>query len=607
MKSGAPPPARARLAALRFRLVRRCGVLAPVLWCAGGVCLCNPAAADADTGIVTLSVVGTTDLHGNVFARNGQGGLALLGGYLNNLRASRAADGGAVMLIDSGDTFQGNIESNLSEGALVVDAYEVLGYDAAVIGNHEFDFGPADGAGARQLLGHDLRGAIKAAAARATFPFLAANLVDEATGRAVDWPNVHPSVLVEAAGIKIGIVGIMTINALRATPRVNVPGLRVAPLSEAVADRATKLRAAGAQVVIVGAHAGGACSEFTDPADLSSCDPAAEIFELARGLPKGLVDVIAAGHTHQGVAHEVAGIAIIQGYALGRAFGRVDVAFDRRTQRVVRHELFAPRDVCAEADAEARCEPRAESSPPLPQAKYEGRVVTPDTAVVAAMAPALERVRALQAGVLGVVLDTPIPRSGEAESPLGNLFADAQRARTGADVAINNNVRGGLRADLRSDLPGGALTFGRLYDVFPFDNRLVTLTLSGADLRTVLTEEVLRNRRGALGISGARVRVGCSETGGLAVEVLHPSGQPVGPDERLVVAAMDSMVLGAVFASVRPPEFAVAEGAPVMREVVEDWLHERGGHLAATQFVNPNDPRWEYAATAADLAACIER
>ena len=63
---------------------------------------------------------------------------------MRNLRAARAADGGAVLLIDAGDTFQGGIESNLSEGAIVVDAYESLGYAAAVIGNHEFDFGPVD-------------------------------------------------------------------------------------------------------------------------------------------------------------------------------------------------------------------------------------------------------------------------------------------------------------------------------------------------------------------------------------------------------------------------------------------------------------------------------
>ena len=91
--------------------------------------------------LVTLSIIGTNDLHGRIFPRNGRGGLAVLAGYVNNLRAVRKADGGAVLLIDAGDTFQGTAESNLTEGAVVIDAYNALGYAAAAIGNHDFDFG----------------------------------------------------------------------------------------------------------------------------------------------------------------------------------------------------------------------------------------------------------------------------------------------------------------------------------------------------------------------------------------------------------------------------------------------------------------------------------
>ena len=93
---------------------------------------------------IILSVVGTNDLHGLFLPVLGQGGLALLGGYVGNLRAVRSAEGGSVVLLDAGDTFQGGIESNLSEGAVVVDAFNALGYTAAAIGNHEFDFGDAD-------------------------------------------------------------------------------------------------------------------------------------------------------------------------------------------------------------------------------------------------------------------------------------------------------------------------------------------------------------------------------------------------------------------------------------------------------------------------------
>jgi 5'-nucleotidase len=535
--------------------------LAVALACALGAC--GAASAATSTDVVTLSIVTTTDLHGNLVPRDGRGGLAAFGGYVRNLRAARADDGGAVILVDSGDTFQGGIESDLSEGAVVVDAYAALGYAAAAIGNHEFDFGAADGPGARERPDADPRGAIKALAARAPFPFLAANLIDEATGRRVAWPNVRASTSITAAGVKVGIVGIMTIDALRATLRANVQGLHVAPLAETVAAEAKALRARGAQVVIVAAHAGGACTELGAPHDLTSCDPDAEIFALAHRLPRGLVDVIAAGHTHQAVAQEVDGIAIVQGYALGRAFGRVDVAFDRRAGAVAQRSIFPPQDICALQAQGVDCDGRPLGGG-LAHASYEGRAVAPDATIEAAMAPALARVRALQAAPLGVELDTPIPRAGAPDSPLGNLFADAQRERMGADVAINNNVRGGLRADL----PAGPLSFGRLYDVFPFDNRLLTLNVTGAELRAVLADEVRRNRRGALALSGIEARVACSADGALDVEVVRANGAPLGADERVTVAAIDSLVLGPVFAAVPSAAREMSAGRPLMRQTV---------------------------------------
>jgi len=176
--------------------MRRSAVLALGFAALAGAALAALVAVPRGSSTVTLSIVGTTDLHGNVFGRDGRGGLELLGGYVANLRAARAADGGGVVLIDSGDTYQAGIESDLSEGAIVVDAYNQLGYTAAVIGNHEFDFGPVDDAGAHQLLGTDPRGALQARAAQAHFAYLAANLIDESTGEPVHWSNVQPSVLV---------------------------------------------------------------------------------------------------------------------------------------------------------------------------------------------------------------------------------------------------------------------------------------------------------------------------------------------------------------------------------------------------------------------------
>src|SRR5262249_53188603 len=129
--------------------------------------------------IFTISIVGTNDLHGAILPTGGPGGLALLDGFVRNLPSPRAADGGAVLLLDAGDLFQGSLESNLTEGAVVVAAYNAMGYTASAIGNHEFDFGPSGAASTRTSEADDPRGALKARAAEARFPVLAANILAE--------------------------------------------------------------------------------------------------------------------------------------------------------------------------------------------------------------------------------------------------------------------------------------------------------------------------------------------------------------------------------------------------------------------------------------------
>jgi len=560
-------------------------LLAPlVLWL--GQAALAPALTAADRPAqVIVSIVGTSDLHGIALPRNGVGGLPQFAGYVNNLRRARASDGGAVVLIDSGDTFQGDSESNLSEGALVVDAYNAIGYAAEAIGNHDFDFGSVDSAAARELPG-DRRGALKARAAQARHPFLAANLIDEATSRPVEWRNVRPSVLIDVAGVKVGIVGVMTIDALRSTLAVNVQGLRIAPLAPTIAEEAAKLRGAGAGIVIVAAHAGGRCDRFDQPADLASCELESEIFQVARQLPRGLVDVIAAGHTHGGLAHQVNGVSIIQPYSRGQAFGRVDVVFEPRTKRVMRAQVFAPRQICAAEDpATGSCMAAPGHAVPV---QYEGSAVVSDATITQAMAPALQRVHQLQATPLGVSLDAPIRRGGDLGSPLGNLFADALRdAVPGADVAVINNATRGLWADV----PSGAVTFGRLYDVFPFDNRVARITLTVAELREWLAGEIRQGRRTGLGISGVSVRTSC-RADRLHVDLLRPSGQLIHEADRLFVVTIGQPTLSGGVASAASQGVRPTDDAPVVREVVEDWFRHPG-HLARTSLDDVSDRRAE--------------
>jgi 5'-nucleotidase len=572
--------------------------------CVAAACALGLAAA-ARADNVPLSIVGTNDLHGRLFAdAQGNGGLTVLAGYIDNLRAARGRDGGAVLVLDAGDTFQGGIESNLSEGLVVVDAYNAIGYTALAVGNHEFDFGAVDPRepAAKWLPRHsrgappgDMQGALKAAAARARFPFLAANVVDAATGEALRWPNVRPSALVEVAGVRVGLVGTMTETGLAQTLAAHVEGLDTRPLEPTIAAEARALRSRGAELVVLATHAGGACAETGDPHDLASCDHDSEIFRLARELPRGTLQAIVAGHTHATVAHFVNGVPIVSVGSFGARFGRVDLTFDTARRAVTGARIHEPQPVCA------RVEPRSGECAVAPAgvvAEYEGTAVTPSAAVAAAMDPELARVRALRAEPLGAFAHAPVARAAPG-LPLGSLVADALRAALpGADAALGYGPgRGGLRADLAE----GALTFGAAYDAFPFDNRMLRVTLTGAQLTRVLADQLpleSGGRRGLPGLSGIRATVAC-DGAEPHVRVTRDTGAPIAPDEPLTLAVAAYSAGRAPWAAVEGEPAVTAVELPVLvRDAVAAWLLDAGG-------IDPADftGRWALPPAGAGCAA----
>jgi hypothetical protein len=155
---------------------------------------------------------------------------------------------------------------------------------------------------------------------------------------------------------------------------------------------------------------------------------------------------------------------------------------------------------------------------------------------------------------------------------LGNLFAKAIRAAVpGANVAAVNNAARGLRADL----PEGEVTIGRLYDVFPFDNRIARITLTGAELGRWVADEIRQGRRGSLGISGVDVRTHC-QADGLHVDLFR-GAERVHDDDRLLAVTIGAPTPSGSLASPAPLGGVGPIGrAPVVREVVEDWFRRLG-------------------------------
>ena len=486
----------------------------------GGSAASSSAAGTAGTARTApapfvLSFLGLNDLHGRLRA------LPAFAGYANNLRRVRAKDGGAVALLDAGDMFQGTLESNLTEGASVIAAYRILGMTVATLGNHEFDFGPLPGS-------DDPQGAIRARISEASFPILSANLVKRGSHTLPAWDKLRGSVLVNVGGVRVGFVGLLT----RETPSIVMnawfAGLDVLPLAPALAEEARTLRSRGAELVIAVAHAGADCKDFSEPSDLGSCKPDAEIFDVARALPAGSVDAIFAGHTHAGVAQLVNGIPIVEAYARGRAFSRVDLRLDGATHRVLERKIFPPHELC----------PKLTEGGPCTLSDYEGQPTAEDPGVARAIEPALARAERFREAPIGCTVSEALACDHGIESALGNLFADLLRESVaGADVAILNG------GSLRADLPAGQLSYGQLFEAMPFDNLVAHIRMSGAELKSVILAHLQHDAHGLISVSGVRVSARCGKSGA-ELKLTRDNGKAISDRETLLIATSDYLATG---------------------------------------------------------------
>ena len=524
---------------------------------------------------VTITIVGLNDVHGELAASEERGGLVSVSGYVEALRQARARDGGAVLLIDAGDMWQGTLESNLGEGKAVVEAYNALRVTAAAIGNHEFDFGPLGPRAVPAGPGDAPRGALRERAREANFPLLAANLIDEATGKPVTWDNVYPSVMVEAAGLRIGIIGVMTAEALQTTIAANVHGLSVAPLAPTIIREATSLRSQGADVVIVTAHAGSRCTTFDDPRDTSSCNMAGEIMQVAEAMPPGLIDHIVAGHVHQGIAHVVNGISVTSAYSSTRAFSRTDLRVHRDGRGVMDRQVFPPQPATFTTGA-----------------SYEGTALQADPAVVDIAGRAVMAADTRKNAQLGVTLTEPFELKPDVESALSNLMTEAMLDSFDADIAVHN-VFGGIR----NGLPAGELTFGDVYAMFPFDNLVTIHDISGADLRAIVARKAALHRKP--GFAGMRAFISCNGDG-MVVTLRLDDGREIADTDTVRVIANDFLAMGGddILTPAIPAEgLDTDQGLPGTRDVLVQWFLQNAGSLDPARFRTHAAPKWVLPAT----------
>jgi 5'-nucleotidase len=402
------------------------------------------------------------------------GGMAHLATAARRLRAEQPAS----LLVSTGDLVGASpLTSALFRDEPTIEAMNALGLDLSVVGNHEFDHGVAE---LRRLIAGGCatgpRGVAATCAgadrsyAGARFPFIAANVEDAATGA----PLLSPFVVRTVDGVRIGLVGAVT----RSTPGIVMPdgirGWRFTSEAQALNRYARQLRADGVNVVVAVVHEGGDAD-----GGINGCDnPRGAIFDIVRALDPA-IDVVLSAHTHRAYNCRIDGRPVIQGASFGRLLSVIDLQVDRASGAVAR-EATRARNVPVANGLDA--DPAIDAAyPPYPADPQVAAIVEHYRKRVA---PLAER----PVGRLAAAVERLPPEQGD--SPAGRLIADAHLAATrgnGAQIAFTNT--GGIRANLRPRQPDGTVTFGDVFTVQPFGNTLVTMTLTGAQLKALLESQ----------------------------------------------------------------------------------------------------------------------
>jgi 2',3'-cyclic-nucleotide 2'-phosphodiesterase/3'-nucleotidase len=508
-----------------------------------------PAPA-APSATVDLTLLGTTDLHGHIepidYYTNKQAnlGLAKIATLIHQVRAQRPN----VLLLDSGDTIQGTPlayyyatkDTNAPNPMILL--MNSLGYDAAAVGNHEFNFG-------LNILWKAKR--------EANFPILAANLEQEYKSGT---PYFRPYIIKEIAGVRVGIVGFVTPTVPSWEIPANYRGYKFLPIVETARRIIPEVRKQVDLVVVI-THSGlgpDPVTGATAPAD--EIEGENTTLALAEQVPG--IDVILFGHTHREVKQMmVNGALLVQAKNWGGSLAQVDVEMTRDTDGHWRVASKSSTTLTAGAD------------------------VPPD--------PEIMRMAAPYEAATQKYLDTPIATcdgtlSGATErfeeGPLVDLINRVQLEASHADVSLATMLYSGAQ------IPAGRVTVRQIAALYVYENTLYVVQMTGAQLRAALEhaasffqtwplpdgETLQLPDYGADSAAGVSYKIDLARPAGDRIVDLTFRGQPLDPAQTLRVAINNYRYTGGGL-------YAMYKGLPILyrspieiRELIINYVSAHG-------------------------------
>lgn len=453
-----------------------------------GLCLSlpMPVFASVQKDGVHITILHTNDIHARVQSTDDEGKTIGMDWLAGAIWAQKGADKDTLAL-DAGDTFHGLTFINLSRGSNMAMLMNLSGFDAMTPGNHDFNFGSQRLIELARIL---------------NFPVLSANLMDKDKTQYI----FRPYKSYEFNGVKVAVIGLSTPETAYKTNPLNVKDVAFTDPIAVARELMPKLRASH-DVVIGLMHMG------LDKSSVVTTE------QLAKAVPG--FDIIIDGHSHTTLPKglKVGNTLICQTGWHGYALGKVELVVKDHKLRKAQASLLNRQGV-------------------------EKLAQKPDEGVQ----QALQEINAqVKMETENVVAESPrtlmaareIVRTQESE--LGNLAADALRQATEADVAM---VNGG---SLRTALPAGKITKGAVLDIFPFNNRVITLAVDGKTLKSMLELSVQylpATFGGFLDVSGMSFSVDTKAPAGQRVSEVMVQGQPLEEGKTYTVAVNDFMAAG---------------------------------------------------------------
>lgn len=443
--------------------------------------LVAPPAVAAPIELVILHVNDWDKLDGV----DGAGGAARIVSTVGRERADAVARGAATLTTFGGDMISPSLLSGFDKGAHMIALANRVGFDAAVFGNHEFDFGP-------RALAPRLK--------ESNFPWIASNI---STRGEPGFPGAARTMVLDRGGVRIGLIGLTTPEtAVASSPG---PNLAFEEPVEAALRLVPELLEQGAEIVIALTHQ-----------DLAR-DRA-----LLAAVPQ--IDIVLGGHDHLGVAFYDGRDVILKAGAQGGHVGRLSVSLERIEGRDGSRIVWRP--------AMALLDTRAVAPEPATAAEVDR--------LLASLDAELDR----PIGVTSVELDTRRAAVRGGETLFGNLVADAMREATESDIAVTNG--GGIRGD--AIYPAGTeLTRRTVLTELPFGNKTVKLRVSGDTVRAALEHAVSGVEDGAgrfLQVSGLHFAYDPTAPVGERVREVTVAGRALDVDARYTLATNDFLAAG---------------------------------------------------------------